>query len=47
MLYRAIRAMLGNPGVDLEFHLQQLMPALFTCVVAAKLSSSPNEVRRS
>jgi hypothetical protein len=42
----AIRALLSNPAVGLEFHLQQLMPAVFTCVVAAKLCGSPEEVRQ-
>lgn len=40
----AIKALLSNRAVDLEFHLQQLLPAVFTCVVAAKLSSSASEV---
>lgn len=44
VLHRAIKALLRNRSVDLEFHLQQLLPAVFTCVVAAKLSSSSSEV---
>jgi len=38
-----IRSLLENPLVNLEFHLQQLLPAIFTCNVAAKLSGSPHE----
>ena len=33
-----------NVEVHLEFHLQQLLPAVFTCAVAAKLTNSPTEV---
>ena len=45
--HSAIRSLLNNPAVNLEFHLQQLMPAAFTCVVAAKLSSTPSEVNNN
>jgi len=40
---KAIKSLLANSSVSLEFHLQQLLPAVFTCVVAAKLSSLPSE----
>jgi hypothetical protein len=46
-VHSAIRALLSNPAVVLEFHLQQLMPAVFTCVVAAKLCGSPDEVQQT
>lgn len=32
-----------NPAIALEAHLQQLLPAVFTCVVSAKLCLSPDE----
>lgn len=38
VMIRAIRALNENPSVSLEAHLQQLLPAIFTCVVSAKLS---------
>ena len=32
-------ALLENKTIRLEFHLQQLLPAIFTCIVASRLSS--------
>ena len=43
-IMRAIRSLHLNPYINLEIHLQQLLPAIFTCVVAAKLCNSPFEV---
>lgn len=40
---KAIKSLLSNSSISLEFHLQQLLPAVFTCVVAAKLSNVPSE----
>lgn len=40
---KAIKSLLSNSSISLEFHLQQLLPAVFTCVVAAKLSNLPSE----
>jgi hypothetical protein len=42
-LVRTVGAFARNPNVQLQYHLHQLMPAIFTCVVGAKLSSSPLE----
>lgn len=42
-IMRATRALVGNKFIHLDTHLQQLMPALFTCVVGGRLSSEPNE----
>ena len=42
-LISAVQALLSNPGIRIEFHLQQLLPAIFTAIVSAKLSSSPYE----
>lgn len=42
-LMSAVQALLTNPGIRIEFHLQQLLPAIFTATVAEKLSSSPYE----
>mmetsp|Transcript_2881 Transcript_2881/g.3014 ORF Transcript_2881/g.3014 Transcript_2881/m.3014 type:complete len:454 (+) Transcript_2881:205-1566(+) len=36
-------ALLSNKTIHMEFHLQQLLPAIFTCIVAGKLSTSPGE----
>lgn len=35
---RVIRALDGNAAVTLEHHLTQLLPAIFTCVLSAKLT---------
>jgi len=43
---RAAAALLSNPRLTLEQYLHQLMPALLTCLVAKKLSATPEEVRR-
>ena len=40
---KAIKSMLVNTSISLEFHLQQLLPAVFTCVVASKLNYLPSE----
>ena len=42
---RAAAALLSNPRLTLEQYLHQLMPALLTCLVAKKLSATPEEVR--
>ena len=34
---RAVWCLVHNPAVRLDFHLQQLLPAIFTCVVAYNL----------
>ena len=39
------RAVTANPRLTLEQYLHQLMPALLTCLVAKKLSATPEEVR--
>jgi len=38
-----VQALISNPNLRMEFHLQQLLPAIFTCIVASKLSNSPQE----
>ena len=42
---RAAAALLANPRLSLEHYLHQLMPALLTCLVAKRLSASPDEAR--
>ena len=42
-LMSAVQALLSNPGISVDFHLQQMLPAVFTCIVAARLSASPYE----
>eukprot|EP00597_Dinobryon_sp_UTEXLB2267_P006454 CAMPEP_0170059042 /NCGR_PEP_ID=MMETSP0019_2-20121128/1453_1 /TAXON_ID=98059 /ORGANISM="Dinobryon sp., Strain UTEXLB2267" /LENGTH=413 /DNA_ID=CAMNT_0010264163 /DNA_START=108 /DNA_END=1349 /DNA_ORIENTATION=+ len=42
-IIRCIGSLLRNGDVSLGFHLQQLLPAVFTCIVAARLSNSPAE----
>jgi transcription initiation factor TFIID subunit 6 len=42
---RAAAALLSNARVSLEQYLHQLMPALITCLVAKRLSATPNEAR--
>lgn len=39
--FRCIHALLENSSVNLQNHLQQLLPAIFTCIVAPKLSENP------
>jgi transcription initiation factor TFIID subunit 6 len=43
VLVNAIWSLTLNPRLRMEFHLQQLLPAIFTCIVANKLSSSPSD----
>ena len=38
---RAVWCLVLNPSISLEFHLQQLLPAIFTCAVANQLSPPP------
>ncbi len=42
-LMSATDALWTNPHLSVEFHLQQMLPAAFTCVIAAKLCSSSYE----
>lgn len=42
-LVRLVHAMLRNPRLHLELHLQLLFPALVTCIVARRLSSLPTD----
>lgn len=42
--FRAIQSLNQNTAVNLEAHVQQLLPAVFTCIVAGKLSNSYEEV---
>ena len=42
-LVAGIEALWSNPHLHVEFHLQQMLPAVFTCIVASKLSASPAE----
>ena len=39
-LMKAVGAFVRNPHVQLQYHLHQIMPAVFTCVVGASLSPS-------
>jgi transcription initiation factor TFIID subunit 6 len=39
-LIGTLSALLTNKSLRMEFHLQQLLPAVFTCIVAARLSST-------
>jgi transcription initiation factor TFIID subunit 6 len=43
VLVSAAAALIANNSLHMEFHVQQLLPAIFTCIVAARLSSSPSE----
>eukprot|EP01038_Epipyxis_sp_PR26KG_P010662 gene10662-14318_t len=40
---RSIKSLLKNNNIDLKYHLQQLLPAIFTCIIAAKLSADHHE----
>lgn len=42
-LMAAMDALWANPFLSVEFHLQQMLPAAFTCILAAKLCSASNE----
>jgi transcription initiation factor TFIID subunit 6 len=42
---RAAAALLANRRLSLEQYLHQLMPALMTCLVAKRLSATPEEAR--
>jgi transcription initiation factor TFIID subunit 6 len=39
-LISTVSALINNKALRMEFHLQQLLPAIFTCIVATRLSSS-------
>ena len=41
VLVSAAGALIANKELHLQFHVQQLLPAIFTCIVAARLSTSP------
>lgn len=43
VIVKSIHELLLNPNIGLDFHLQQLLPAIFSCTVAAKLSYSSLE----
>lgn len=45
-LVRAATAMLCNPHLHLELHMHELLPALFSCVVAKKLPGNHWALRR-
>lgn len=42
-LISAVEAIWSNPFLHVEFHLQQMLPAVFTCIVASRLGQSPTE----
>ena len=42
-LVAGMEAVWTNPHLHAEFHLQQMLPAIFTCSVASKLGSSATE----
>ena len=42
-LISAVEAIWSNPFLHVEFHLQQMLPAVFTCIVASRLGNSPTE----
>jgi len=42
-LMGAVDALWSNPALAVEFHLQQMLPAAFTCVIASRLSATPYE----
>lgn len=42
-LIKSLRSILYNRYLRAEFHIQQILPAIFTCIVAARLSSTYNE----
>ncbi len=42
-LVAGVEAVWANPQLHVEFHLQQMLPAVFTCIVASKLGSSASE----
>ena len=43
VLVSAAGALIANKELHLQFHVQQLLPAIFTCIVAARLSTSPGD----
>jgi transcription initiation factor TFIID subunit 6 len=42
-LMGAVAALWSNPALAVEFHLQQMLPAAFTCIIGAKLGASVYE----
>jgi transcription initiation factor TFIID subunit 6 len=42
-LISAVEAIWSNPYLHVEFHLQQMLPAVFTCIVASKLGFAQTE----
>jgi hypothetical protein len=43
VIIKSIHELLENPNVSLDFHLNQLLPVIFTCVLAPKLSFNAAE----
>lgn len=43
VLVRALEALVSNPFLSLQFHLLQLLPVLFTCIIGNKIGKAQNE----
>ena len=43
VIIASIDLLLENENVSLDFYLQQLLPAIFSCVVAVKVGYTPSE----
>jgi hypothetical protein len=42
-LIKSLRSLLYNRYLRVEFHIQQILPAIFTCIIAGRLSSTYRE----
>ena len=43
VLVSAATALISNEALHVEFHIQQMLPAIFTCIVAARLCTNPSD----
>ena len=43
ILVSAATALISNDALHIEFHIQQMLPAIFTCIVAARLCTSTSD----
>jgi transcription initiation factor TFIID subunit 6 len=43
ILVSAATALISNEALHVEFHIQQMLPAIFTCIVAARICTSPSD----
>jgi hypothetical protein len=43
VIVKAVDAMIANPHISLQFHLVQILPTLFSCIVSTQLGDESND----